>query len=114
MGNSKPEGTPGLPPHMLDPNMRHKDFTCKICGEARSYGGWEDAQVDFHNPDETVHLGCLKDYALQLTTQAKLAMENLKSGIQSLENPVCDFTSIAMKSFQDALNNLKTGLPGHD
>jgi len=105
VGNSKPEE---MPAHMLDPAMKKKDFVCKLCGESRTHGGWEDTEVRFTENSDVVHLGCLTSYSQTLTTQAKLALENLKSGIQSLEN--CDLTSTAMKSFQDALNNLKTGL----
>lgn len=96
------------PPPMLDPATRHKDFTCKLCGEARSYGSWEDTEIHFAKQKETVHLGCLMEYSQELTLQAKLALENLKSGIQSLEN--CDLTGVALKSLKDAQTNLQRGL----
>lgn len=70
------------------------DFICVLCGEAKKYDSWEQMEVTFANPTERVHLGCLREYAKDLTTAAFKALEQTGMG----------FFEEARKTLKEALH----------
>lgn len=59
---------------------------CKLCNEDRSYQDWQDTMVSFIDPSEDFHLGCLQNRVRELVHKSTLALENVKSAFQILNN----------------------------